>query len=256
MSADLTNIHRASSSISIPSLSKSCSGKKTVHGVPKSAAAMPFLRVDVIAPTPCGTPLPPDRNSNDEMALSIEHGSIKIDCNNDEGDNDEKYMANTRNAAQVDSSDGSSSTNIETANNDPVNRDDGEGETKHNEELITPKCLLETSFDQSSKPTVEDTGNVMNDGMKATQDHENDEADFNNKMPSSFLDVDSPISRQRELRSSIRSNRSRSPRTRLSIDHSNFQRPPLRSSFKSATRPDRKSLSLSIPNESTKVSKT
>ena len=84
----------------------------------------------------------------------------------------------------------------------------------------------------------------MDDEVKATQDLENDEADLNNKMPSSFLDIDSPISRQRELRSSIRSNRSRSPRTRLSVDHSNFQRPPLRSSFKSATRPDRKSLSL------------
>ena len=253
MSADLTNIHRASSSISIPSLSKSCSGKKTVHGVPKSAAAMPFLRVDVIAPTPCGTPLPPDRNSNDEMALSIDHGNIKIGCNNDDEYNDEKYMPNTRNEAPVDSSNGSSSTNIETADNDHLNRDDIEGETKHEEDFTTPKCLLETSFDQSSKPTLEDTGKAFKDGMKVTQEYENDEADFNDKMPSSFLDVDSPISRQRELRSSIRSNRSRSPRTRLSVDHSNFQRPPLRSSFKSATRPDRKSLSLSIPNESTKV---
>ena len=254
MSADFTNIHRASSSISIPSLSKSCSSKKTAHGAPKSAAAMPFLRVDVIAPTPCGTPLPPDRNSNDEIVLSIDHGNIKIDCNNDDdGHNDEKYMPNTTNEALIDSSNGSSSTNIETANNDPLNRDDVEGETKHEEDFTTPKCLLETSFDQSSRPTLEDTGKAINDGLKATEDHEIDEADFNNKMPSSFLDVDSPISRQRELRSSIRSNRSRSPRTRLSIDHSNFQRPPLRSSFKSATRPDRKSLSLSIPNESTKV---
>ena len=214
---------------------------------------MPFLRVDVIAPTPCGTPLSPDRNSNDEMALSIDHGNIKMDCNNDEGCNDEKYMPNTRNEAPVDSSDGSSSTNFETDNNNPLNRDDVEGETIHAEDFTIPKCLLETSFDQSSKPTLEDTGKSMDGEVKATQDLENDEADLNNKMPSSFLDIDSPISRQRELRSSIRSNRSRSPRTRLSVDHSNFQRPPLRSSFKSATRPDRKSLSLSIPNESTKV---
>ena len=75
-----------------------------------------------------------------------------------------------------------------------------------------------------------------------------------NQIASLSLEVEDPILKRGELRSSIRSTRSgvASRPGRLSVDQTYFDQAPLRSSLRNS-RPDRKSLSLSIPYESTKV---
>merc|ERR1712154_719246 len=97
---------------------------------------------------------------------------------------------------------------------------------------------------------ISETTNGRNDEAQRSNDFTNI-SQSSNQIPSIALGVDDPILKRGELRSSIRSTRSgvAARPGRLSVDQSYFDRGPLRSSLRNS-RPDRKSLSLSIPYES------
>ena len=275
LSADIPDIHRTASSTSIPSTTRSSKNEKTKKNI------LPFLRVDVIAPTPSATPLPPEYNSVEAIPVSITHNNIRVNYNVEEKDD--------RDTSPMKSIDDSSikvgsETNLPSNETDHLHRIEPLANSKT--DVSAAQVLLETSFDQYStpngenseanhkdinetattsdhhiisnqtpKPTAEESEVKYNDNIKnesPSMDTSNAHQDTNN-----FLNVDNPMLRQRELRSSIKSTRSerfRNARSeRLSVDQSSFHNAPLRSSFRSTSRPERKSLSLSIPHESNKV---
>ena len=224
------------------------------------ANAFPFLKVDVIAPTPTATPLPPeDNSSNDSINVSINHNNVKVNYNVDY--ENVQNVCIPRNNGPIESQSQSS-----PGSNEYRCINDTENIKRSMPDIIAPQVLLETSFDQISKSTEEIPQETKSSATKIseTPNGRNDEAqqsnDFtnisqsSNQIPSIALGVDDPILKRGELRSSIRSTRSgvAARPGRLSVDQSYFDRGPLRSSLRNS-RPDRKSLSLSIPYESTKV---
>ena len=256
LSADFTNIHRVNSSTSIPSITKS----NKMNYMKPGATAFPFLKVDVIAPTPTATPLPPEENSsNDSINVSINHNNVKVNYNVDY--ENVQNVCIPRNNETIESKCQSTS-----GSNVHKNANNTESIKTSMPDIIAPQVLLETSFDQISKSTEEipqatdssatrycETTNNRNDETQRNINFQNI-SQSSNQIPSIALDVDDPVLKRGELRSSIRSTRSgiATRPGRLSVDQSYFDRGPLRSSLRNS-RPDRKSLSLSIPYESTKV---
>ena len=226
------------------------------------SAALPFLKVDVIAPTPTATPLPPEENSsNDSVNVSINHNNVKINYNVD--------YENVRNVCiPRNNSNPEYHLNSSVSSNEyRRNMTDPENIKSSMPDIIAPQVLLETSFDQISKSTEEipqlvESSAKRNSETFTTRGNEIEKgkdskklSQSSNQIQSLSLEVDDPILKRGELRSSIRSTRSGAAARpgRLSVDQSYFDRGPLRSSLRNS-RPDRKSLSLSIPYESTKVS--
>ena len=227
--------------------------------------ALPFLKVDVIAPTPTATPLPPEVNtSEDSINVSINHNNVKINYNVD--------YENVRNVCiPRNNSNPENRLLSQTGANGYRNMNEAENIKSSMPDILAPQVLLETSFDQVSKSTeeipqaTESFTGKNSENFRSRKNHfrgDNNSANqlnsncsqSSNQIPSLSLEVENPILKRGELRSSIRSTRSgvASRPGRLSVDQTYFDRAPLRSSLRNS-RPDRKSLSLSIPYESTKV---
>ena len=219
------------------------------HMSTPGATALPFLKVDVIAPTPTATPLPPEENSsNDSINLSINHNNVKVNYNVD--------YENVRNVCiPRNNSNPESQFQSSSGSNEFRKMSHSENIKNSMPDIIAPQVLLETSFDQISKST-EDLPQLSEPSEPRKDDFTRDKkiSQSSNQIQALSLDVDNPILKRGELRSSIRSSRSglAARPGRLSVDQSYFDRGPLRSSLRNS-RPDRKSLSLSIPYESTKV---
>ena len=216
--------------------------------------ALPFLQVDVIAPTPSTTPLPPEYNSNDAIAVSINHNNVKVNYNIDY-----ENVQNVCIPRNANNEENSTEDQTHSNSNKPEGTNFIENNKKDKNDIDAPQVLLETSFDQLSKsleeiPILKTVNTNAERNLDAQDNEANDgecssiEYSMSNQCPNKFLGVEDSVVRKRELRPSIRSTRSE----RLSVDHTTFDRRPLRSSFRSS-RPERKSLSLSIPYESNKV---
>ena len=217
------------------------------------SAALPFLKVDVIAPTPTATPLPPEENSsNESINVSINHNNVKINYNVD--------YENVRNVCiPRNNSNPEYHLNSSVSSNEYRNMTDLENIKSSMPDIIAPQVLLETSFDQISKsteeiPQVVESSPKRNSETFTTRSNDiekgNDSkklSQSSNQIQSLSLEVDDPILKRGELRSSIRSTRSGTAARpgRLSVDQSYFDRGPVRSSLRNS-RPDRKSLSLRI----------